>query len=106
MRELMTDPEPVDGFTITFYARPEETDPADSFEFEKDIAAVRNGAVIWFWVECIASKAGVDLGRDTLGCCAYESFADFFTEGGYAADMRAEAIAEARTTLTKLCAEA
>jgi hypothetical protein len=103
MRDLMHT-ETVDGFTVTFYATPEDMDPADSFEFPEDIEAVRSGAVLWFQVECVASKAGVDLGHDYLGGCAYAAYADFMEPGGYAPDMRAAAIEEARATLAKLCA--
>ena len=94
--------EDLEGFHIEFAVAPEDMDPADSFEFPEDIEAVRSGKWLWFQVRCTASKAGVVLGSDYLGGCAYETYADFLTPDGYAADMRTQAIAEARAKLAEI----
>jgi len=75
------------NFFIGFYAEPEEMDPADSFEFQDDIDAVRNGDVEWFCaVVRVFAKLGSDepsdwlgLGSDSLGGCAYNSVREFYT---------------------------
>lgn len=96
-----------DDFEIAFYALPEDTAPEDQFDGEhaaEDIAAIREGRCEWFTAKVTASKAGIELGADYLGCCAYLKFSDFVTEDGYYPDMCAAAIAEARTKLAQLCA--
>lgn len=66
-------------FVITGNVEPEDMDPADSFEFQEDIDAVRNGDVEWFVASVIvADKNGRELAGDTLGGCAYKTFAEFF----------------------------
>lgn len=93
--------EEFEGFEIEFSAAPEDTNPADSFEFEEDIEMVRSGACEWFVARVTASKSGIILGEDYLGGCAYANVCDFL-EGGYFEDMRAEAVRLARENLTKL----
>lgn len=78
-------------YAVRAYVEPEEIDPADSFEFPEDIAAVRNGDVAWFavTVEVVQlrfgktkggryARDGAVLGWDNLGGCAYASTAEFF----------------------------
>lgn len=109
MRELIHE-ETVDGFVIRFHAHEEDESPRGQFTLEngeddeellKDIAA---GRYAWFAVECTASKCGVELATDWLGCCCYETYADFMTPDGYAADMRATVIAEAHEVIACLSA--
>jgi hypothetical protein len=105
----MISEEQIDGFTVRFYAQPEEDDPADHFdtlgvpELQKDVDAINEGRLLWFMVRCVASKAGVDLGHDYLGGCAYSTYADFLTDGGYSADMRRAAVEAAKAKLAELC---
>lgn len=107
--------EEFEGFTVRFYAQPEEDDPSGCFASGDDEAdaetlhRIENGTYLWFMVECVASKEGVDLGHDYLGGCCYESCAEFlgrpgFGLEGYAFDMRLEAVEQAKATLAKLCA--
>lgn len=69
------------NLTVRAYAEPEDMDPADSFEFDEDIEAVRSGAVDWFSVsvEVKHSRTGALLGLSTLGGCAYANASDFVT---------------------------
>lgn len=90
------------NFRIALEVEPEEMDPADSFQFEEDIQAVRNGDVAWFCCTMSVYKNGHRIGRDDLGGCAYKSVRDFYKgEGrnGYFRDMVRTAIADARQTL-------
>lgn len=75
-----------DQFFVGFYAEPECLDPADSFQFEEDIEAVRNGSVEWFAASVrVFVKRDSDeprdwqeVGADHLGGCAYNSVREFF----------------------------
>lgn len=67
-------------FLVAFHVEPEDMDPADSFEFQEDIDAVRNGNVEWFQaIVEVYGPHGELLGRDTLGGCAYNSVHEFIT---------------------------
>jgi hypothetical protein len=94
--------ETCEGFEINFYPLPEDTDPSDCFQFDADIEDVREGRCEWFCAKVTASRAGIVLGKDFLGACAYRYFSDFITEDGYYADMRAEVIRQARERLRML----
>lgn len=77
-------------FVVAFYAEHEELDPADSFEFEDDIDAVRNGDVEWFCaiVRVFLKQPDdelLEVGSDVLGACAYNSVREF-TESHRGAD--------------------
>ncbi len=105
-------------FFTGFYAEPEDLDPADSFQFEEDIEAVRSGSVEWF---CAAVRVyfknssdnpheWLEVGADYLGGCAYNSVREFYTahrahkSGDYFTDMIREALGAARTTLAGMTA--
>jgi hypothetical protein len=68
-------------FLVTCEVGPEDMDPADSFQFDEDIEAVRNGDVEWFHVEVVVRdrKTSRTLGHDSLGGCAYKTFDEFVT---------------------------
>jgi hypothetical protein len=67
-------------FAVVCEALPEDMDPADSFDFEEDIQAVRNGEVEWFCARVrVLDNDGRELGSDTLGGCAYKTYSDFIT---------------------------
>lgn len=68
------------SFLVALRTEPEDTDPADSFQFEDDIAAVREGAVEWFRATVeVYGPEGEMLGADLLGCCAYATVREFYT---------------------------
>lgn len=71
------------NYRVALEIAPEEMDPADSFEFAEDIAAVRNGNVEWFVARVsiyVKTEHGeVRLGCDVLGGCAYETVREFYT---------------------------
>lgn len=68
------------NFTINFDVAPADMDPADSFQFEEDIAAVHNGDVEWFCCRVMVyGPDGDELGRDDLGGCAYKTIEEFYT---------------------------
>jgi len=101
-----------ENLAVCYFALPEDLDPADSFESDEDIEAVRSGAVDWFCA-CVAVYAKTDepswrwpeLASDYLGGCAYKSAASF-AEGenrsGYFRDMVREACSNARAELRRL----
>ena len=65
-------------FRIALEIEPEYMDPADSFQFEEDIDAVRNGEVEWF---CACVSVYLDDKRiawDYLGGCAYKTIREFY----------------------------
>lgn len=66
-------------FCAELQIEPEETAPEDSFEFQDDIDAVRNGTVEWFCATVVVSWNGREVGRDSLGACAYNSIREFYT---------------------------
>lgn len=66
-------------FRIALEIEPEDMDPADSFQFEDDIEAVRSGAVEWFQARVVVYLDGREVGADSLGGCAYNSVREFYT---------------------------
>jgi hypothetical protein len=66
-------------FTVALEIMPEELDPADSFSFQDDIDAVRNGEVEWFCAAVVVYLDGVAIGSDVLGGCAYKTVREFHT---------------------------
>ena len=90
------------GFDIAFYALPEDTNPADSFDIEPGddtLKLIENGTYDWFIAKVTASKAGVELGADYLGGCCYDSARDFVKAGDYYDSMVDEAICQARACI-------
>jgi hypothetical protein len=65
-------------FRIVAEVTPCEDDPADSFDFDSDIEAVRNGDVAWFDARVRILMDGECVGADYLGCCAYSDPLDLF----------------------------
>lgn len=70
-------------FRVALEIEPEDMAPEESFEFEEDIAAVRNGAVEWFQALVVVYLKGKDgaerrIGWDSLGGCAYRTRAEFY----------------------------
>jgi hypothetical protein len=91
-------------FTVALEIEPEDMDPADCFQFQEDIDAVRNGEVEWFQARVAVYLDGVLVGWDSLGGCAYRSVAEFYDghigqKGSYFTDMVRQAIADARKML-------
>lgn len=83
------------NFLVTLDVAPEEMDPADSFEFEDDITAVRDGRVEWFQARAAVwlVESGAMIGADYLGECAYENIRRDFVESHWRAP------ADSRNTL-------
>lgn len=66
------------NISVYFETTPEDMDPADSFEFDEDVEAVRNGDVEWFCARVrITTAQGLELASDYLGGCAYKSVDEF-----------------------------
>lgn len=109
-------------FRVALEVSPEDMDPADSFEFQDDIDAVKSGTVEWFCATVAVYLDGRKVGSDSLGGCAYNTVKEFYTShrdpdpmnrncsimrakrgkvsiGHYFPDMVAEAISDARRTL-------
>jgi hypothetical protein len=73
-------------FTVTVDALPEDVPPEDTFFFDEDIEAVRNGEVEYFCARAqVLDEDGKEIASDYLGGCAYKSFDDFRDHFGIAA---------------------
>lgn len=76
-------------FAICLFAEPEEMDPADSFDFDEDIEAIRDGTVEWFSASVVVFLKDANdpdatwqwrkVGSDHLGGCAYRTVREFYT---------------------------
>jgi hypothetical protein len=98
--------ETIDGFTIRFYPLVEYTHPRDSFDDSCcDIAdicdKIDRGIYEWFCAKVTASKAGIKLAEDYLGCCLYDSFKEFLNDP-YFSDMKDRVITEAKQKICEL----
>jgi hypothetical protein len=65
------------NLSVVFETTPCLDDPADSFEFEEDIEAVRSERVAWFDARVRVLARGNELAADYLSGCAYVSIRDF-----------------------------
>lgn len=101
-----------DGFEIAWYALVEHNDPHDTFAGDPEDDAetfrrIENGTYLWFCACVTASRHGVELARDYLGGCCYDSLEEFVAmTDGYAGDMLATVTAEANKTIALLAQEA
>ena len=66
-------------FTVALEIMPEDMDPADSFQFDDDIEAVRSGEVEWFQARVSVYCDGQRIAWDSLGGCAYKTIQEFYT---------------------------
>lgn len=66
------------NFRVCLEIEPEDMDPADSFDCDDDIEAVRSGTVEWFQASVVVYFRGRELARDSLGGCAYNSVREFY----------------------------
>lgn len=101
--------ETFEGFEINVYALPEDCDPAGQFatgNYDADaetVRQIRDGELTWFTAKVTASKHGIELAADYLGCCCYTSEREFVElAGDYYHDMRATVVREARDAIAKL----
>jgi hypothetical protein len=93
------------GFDIVFYAAPEEDDPRDHFDDEETVQGIKDGRYAWFVARVEARREGITLGTDYLHRCCYDSPQQFCeAPSDYYGGMVENAVEEARTMLTKLCA--
>jgi hypothetical protein len=102
-----------EGFTIRFYACEEYDSPRgqlmneDGSDDEETIREIELGIMAWFCAKVTASKEGVELASDYLGCCVYQSAMDFVDEPGaefYYTDMVNNVLCKAKETIAKLAA--
>lgn len=85
------------GFQIDTYALPEYVPPED--EYAQD---VESGKLEWFCAQVCASKDGIQLAQEYLGCCLYPLAEDFIKDSGYYVDMRNSAVEMAVETIKLL----
>lgn len=90
-------------FRITCDVTPEDLDPAEQFDSEEDIEAIRSGAVDWFVARLRVTLDGNEIATEYLGACAYRRAADFAHKDrdGYFRDMVREACQQARRALAR-----
>lgn len=60
--------------------------------------------LVFFTAQLVASKKGIELGSDYLGCCLYDSYDNFISDACTLSDMKNEAISNAVNTLKELAA--
>lgn len=101
--------ETFEGFEINVYALPEDSDPAETFAYSEDdmnretVQMIHRGDLAWFTAKVTASRNGIELAADYLGCCCYTSESEFVElAGDYYHDMRATVVREARDAIAKL----
>ena len=82
------------GFDVTLYFCPEDVPLEDSFDptvfdIAELYADIERGGSVYFQAVVVASKNGIEIGSDSLGCCHYESYKNFcdIEENGYIQDM-------------------
>jgi hypothetical protein len=98
------------GFIIRFYSEYEHTHPRDYFddsvtEIDELCDKIDNGDYVWFTAKVTASKNGIELASDYLGCCLYESVLQFVSYEGYYTDMRQTVVYEANKAIELLTSE-
>lgn len=97
-----------EGFTIRFYAEPEDLSPRGEFmdedgsDDEETIRKIEDGTYAWFCAKVTASKNGITLATDYLGACCYDTETAFITQNGYYEDMVSTVIADARKAFSEL----
>ena len=80
--------ETVAGFDIAFYALSEDISPKETFEdWQEVVEKVNSSEWVYFCAKVTASKNGIELADDYLGCCCYASYEQFVLDGDYYADM-------------------
>ncbi len=87
-----------DGFKVELAIAPENDTPDWDEETNREIEA---GRLLWFTARVTASRHGVVLGTEYLGCCCYASIAEFLRDEYYQ-DLVAEALGDARRMIEKL----
>lgn len=96
--ECLGEPEPIEGNCSAI-------DPQTDAETAEWIRTELDHGNDWAWctVKVTATWEGLE-GVDYLGCCSYKSEADFKAEGGYYADMKAQALAALQSEVDRLSA--
>jgi hypothetical protein len=67
-----------ENFTIRLTAYPEDTDPTDEFDSIDVVDDIREGRVEWFEARVTVEWDGAIVGSDSLGCCCYGSYREFY----------------------------
>ncbi len=99
-----------EGFTIHCYAQQEDISPIGQFASGDDkadqeiIDKIASGDLTWFCAKVTASKEGIELATDYLGCCCYNSYQEFINHNDYYGDMVKTVITEAKSNIKILCA--
>lgn len=102
-----------EGFIICFEAQDEMTSLREHFKRagheKKSIDAmmrkVGSGKAVWFQCLVTAWRDGKQLAEESLGCCYYNSFEEFYkTEGDYFDDMVRQVILDAKKNSPWGCA--
>lgn len=99
--------ETVEGFDIVFSTAYEDTHPRDHFMPEDVLQScedIDNGKYEWFVARVQAFKNGIELGKEYLGGCLYESATQFVKDNDYYSDMVQSAIKEAKANIKALTA--
>ena len=107
MHQQLVYEEQRDGFDIKLYLCEEYCHPNDVMDYESKeeqenlLNDIENGNILYFTAKVTASKNGIELASDFLGCCMYKSVKEFI-EGDYYADMAVTAINEAKENIKNL----
>ena len=97
----------VDGFDITFNALAEDVPLSDTLdctdqELKEYYKKLENYDLVYFCAEVTASRCGVNLAHNYLGCCIYVSYDDFIQANDYIQDMIQMAVEDAKHTLKQM----
>lgn len=98
--------------TRNFLVRVDAEEELELWDGDDDDGSVleglEDGSLVQFCAVCkvIHKPTGLELGRDVLGGCVYQSYEEFGNarRNSYLRDMVHEAITETRATLERLCA--
>jgi hypothetical protein len=66
-------------FTVALELSECQDDPADSFDDQRDVDAIRNGLVEWFDAQVSVYLDKQCVGSDSLGGCSYTTMNEFWT---------------------------
>lgn len=99
--------EKLDGFDLLVNFLIEYTPYGDTCdETPEDLKAIYekidNYDYVYFCAQVVASKNGIELGSDYLGCCLYNSYEDFITDNDCISDMKNIAVEQAKIAIAGL----
>lgn len=98
--------EKIVGFDIDFYALQEYDSPKDHFDDWVEVCdKIESGEYVWFCAKVTASKNGIVLASEYLGCCCYDSYQQFILDSDYYADMIVNVVSNATSAISNLIKE-